>query len=114
MRPILLQLRHQYRGPGLPRNQCSHFRGSRDTFIGPTAGALHLAIVYSPEAFGANDLIGAGGQLRRKTAINMVTMTSNCYRRNLHPWERLSTPDWKQPVRPELHFRRSDRNARLA
>ena len=49
--------------PGRLPDQCSHFRGESGHVIGPTAGAHHLAIVYRPKAFGASDLIGAGGQL---------------------------------------------------
>jgi hypothetical protein len=81
---FLLQLPHQYRNPAFFWTSIS-FQGESGHFVGPTAGAHHLAIVYSPEAFDASDLTGAGGQSDQKSASG-VTVTSNRYRRNLHTW----------------------------
>ena len=44
------------------------FQGESGHFVGPTAGAHHLTIVYRPEAFDASDLTGAGQSTLAKAA----------------------------------------------
>jgi hypothetical protein len=67
-----------------PKDQFSRFRGSRGRLVGPSAGAHHLAIVYRPEAVLANDLIRTCHLTRAQDLPSAVTVTSNCYRRDLH------------------------------
>src|SRR5262249_55206559 len=78
MRPILLQLRHQYRNPVFFGTSVLISGGVR-TLYRPRGWGSYLAIVYRPFALVASDLVGTSRSALSENHVSMVTVTSNCY-----------------------------------